>query len=645
VEFSVSKGTVERLGGWRKALTGGTSGVVLDTAESPTERVSSDIWLVEVHGQATSVAKCPPIAAVSISRNRRSFAVLHQSDWQQLDDLSEQGAADSNEKPHTAVFFSLVNRPTRLGEVRDVSYLPNESTGIAWQSDDEATVIAGKGRDKTWLRVLLDGHSVKTTPSSIDPAYGIPKQWFFRDGSLIFKSARNAWFVRSDQGVKPIREALSGIAEEPDELVQIESSSGSTPLIAISKSGLYRVDKPAVSGLSPAKPLMYPFKQVHRILKARDLFPDWPTQRLNGRFMLYETADRRLIRVDLVSGQSSRLADGGSVMGFDAFGGRVVSYRPDRGIVSITLQDPGKEPVSIARVNSFYSAIPFPAKRHFAFKPQNVAAAADPNCCTATVYLPVEGPAGPLPLVVELYLGMDDPERAADSSMDSGGSPLHDPRLYTTHGLAFMVLQMPWGRGSKAGDVSEAASAFALPAIERAIDLKIAAPAKIALTGVSFGAFNVYSVLSRTHIAKAAILQAGVFDLVSEWGRADQSSDLLSDSLDSRQRIAQLETGQYGIGAPPWEVLDRYVHESPSLNAQAIKTPTLILNGDLDFVDVANAEFAYKALNRIGTPARLVVFFGEGHSIYSPGNMAMMAREILAWLNTHLVPARSASEQ
>src|SRR5439155_23490798 len=103
-----------------------------------------------------------------------------------------------------------------------------------------------------------------------------------------------------------------------------------------------------------------------------------------------------------------------------------------------------------------------------------------------------------------------------------------------------------------------------------------------------------------------------------------------------RGRTAGVETGQYSMGGPPWERPQSYVESSPSSHVKEIKTPVLILNGDVDYVSVEHAKFAYQALRRSSVPTRLVIFFGESHNIGGPGNMAVAASEILKWLGEYL---------
>jgi len=161
-------------------------------------------------------------------------------------------------------------------------------------------------------------------------------------------------------------------------------------------------------------------------------------------------------------------------------------------------------------------------------------------------------------------------------------------------------------------------------------------PERIVFLGHSFGGTNVYNLLSQTKRAKAAIVAAGVFDLVSEWGHFGMPYELIRSSLNVRGRTAAVETGQYSMGGTPWEKPQSYLDDSPSFHAKDITTPVLILNGDVDYVSVEHAKFAYQALRRSNVPTRLVIFFGEVHNVSGPGNMSVAASEILKWLGEYL---------
>ena len=70
-----------------------------------------------------------------------------------------------------------------------------------------------------------------------------------------------------------------------------------------------------------------------------------------------------------------------------------------------------------------------------------------------------------------------------------------------------------------------------------------------------------------------------------------------------------------------------------------MSTPTLIVQGDLDYVPIQQGEEFFTALYRRGVASEFVRYWGEGHTIESPPNILDLWTRVFAWLDTHL-PAR-----
>ena len=92
------------------------------------------------------------------------------------------------------------------------------------------------------------------------------------------------------------------------------------------------------------------------------------------------------------------------------------------------------------------------------------------------------------------------------------------------------------------------------------------------------------------------------------------------------------EGGQGRMGVPPWRDPQRYIDNSPLFQADRITTPLMLVHGDLDFVNVNEAEQLFAALHRQGKDVQLVRYWGEGHTYQSPGNIIDMWERIFAFL-------------
>src|SRR3546814_4143321 len=95
------------------------------------------------------------------------------------------------------------------------------------------------------------------------------------------------------------------------------------------------------------------------------------------------------------------------------------------------------------------------------------------------------------------------------------------------------------------------------------------------------------------------------------------------------------------MGVPPWRDPQRYIDNSPLFWAHQIETPLLLIHGDLDFVNVNEAEQLFAALHRQGKDVQLVRYWGEGHTYLSPGNIIDMWDRIFAFLAECLGTERS----
>ena len=142
---------------------------------------------------------------------------------------------------------------------------------------------------------------------------------------------------------------------------------------------------------------------------------------------------------------------------------------------------------------------------------------------------------------------------------------------------------------------------------------------RMAIAGGSYGGYLTALVVGQTDRFKAAINHAGVFDL---------SGQFASDSAWDRPT---------SYGAAPWTdplELDRW---SPSRLVPNMKTPTLILHGELDYrVPVTQGINMYGALTGKGVPARIVLFPNENHWILKPQASRLWYGEFFAWLDRYL---------
>lgn len=103
-------------------------------------------------------------------------------------------------------------------------------------------------------------------------------------------------------------------------------------------------------------------------------------------------------------------------------------------------------------------------------------------------------------------------------------------------------------------------------------------------------------------------------------------------------RSYELETNPtvLHMGAPPWVVPTEYERDSAVFRAAEISTPLLLIHGEFDVAPVESVEQLYLELEQRGVPCRLVRYWGEGHSLESPGNMLDSLHQMAAWFGLYL---------
>jgi acylaminoacyl-peptidase len=94
---------------------------------------------------------------------------------------------------------------------------------------------------------------------------------------------------------------------------------------------------------------------------------------------------------------------------------------------------------------------------------------------------------------------------------------------------------------------------------------------------------------------------------------------------------------KYWFGAPPWEQPELYRKLSPLSYVGNVKTPTMLLTGEVDYrTPIAESEQFYEALRLRNVPAALVRIPEASHNQTArPSNMIKRAVYVLAWFGRY----------
>lgn len=205
-------------------------------------------------------------------------------------------------------------------------------------------------------------------------------------------------------------------------------------------------------------------------------------------------------------------------------------------------------------------------------------------------------------------------------------------QLMVSAGYAVLIPSLP--RADHQGEPALGMASDILAAVDAAAASGGFDPEQIVLWGHSFGAFAAVAAATQSDRFTAVIAANGPYDLPSVWGQFPLTQSLLpEDGLAVRSRAGWVETGQGGLGAPPFAETDRYVRNSPVFTADRITAPVLLFTGDRDYVPAGQAEELFSALYRQQKDVVLVTYRGEGHVLSSPANLRDMYATAWLWLD------------
>ncbi|WP_406289108.1 S9 family peptidase [Embleya sp. NBC_00896] len=154
----------------------------------------------------------------------------------------------------------------------------------------------------------------------------------------------------------------------------------------------------------------------------------------------------------------------------------------------------------------------------------------------------------------------------------------------------------------------------------------LADPARIALTGYSYGGYLSTWLSARSDVFAAVVPGGVVTDLRTMPGTSDSGHIMVDSEL---------------IGG------DRLVPLSPITHVAGVRAPTLILHGASDHTCPASqAEGWFHALRERGLPVRMVLYPGESHLFILnglPSHRADYAHRLVEWVERYTDPARAAA--
>jgi dipeptidyl aminopeptidase/acylaminoacyl peptidase len=138
-----------------------------------------------------------------------------------------------------------------------------------------------------------------------------------------------------------------------------------------------------------------------------------------------------------------------------------------------------------------------------------------------------------------------------------------------------------------------------------------------AAMGASYGGYMANWILGHTDRFKCIVSHDGVFNTESAYGTTEE-----------------LWFTEWEFKGPPWKERELYRKFSPHLFADKMKTPTLVVHGQLDFrLDVSEGFQLFTTLQRQKVPSKMLYFPDEGHWVLKPQNSRLWYQTVNDWVD------------
>ncbi|HEY7001806.1 MAG TPA: S9 family peptidase [Candidatus Udaeobacter sp.] len=145
-------------------------------------------------------------------------------------------------------------------------------------------------------------------------------------------------------------------------------------------------------------------------------------------------------------------------------------------------------------------------------------------------------------------------------------------------------------------------------------------PARLGVTGWSYGGYMTMWTVTQTNRFHAAVAGAGIANWQSYYG--------------------QNLIGQWMIpffGASVYDDPGVYEKSSPIRFIKNVKTPTLVIVGERDAECPSSQSYEFwHALKTLGVPTQLIIYSGEGHMFIKPEHQSDRLEQTVGWFDKYL---------
>src|SRR6266404_3581251 len=183
----------------------------------------------------------------------------------------------------------------------------------------------------------------------------------------------------------------------------------------------------------------------------------------------------------------------------------------------------------------------------------------------------------------------------------------------TGKGLAFaQANKNTWGKG----DYEDC-----MTGVDAMIASRVADPDRLGAFGWSYGGYMTFWILTQTDRFKAVSPGAAISNIYSMYSQND----------------IQRYLRWFYSDKSPWEATDLYWDRSPMKYIKNVKTPTMIMHGQVDTrVPIAQAQEFYQALKERNVPVEFVVYPRENHGFTEPRHQMDRIRRYVKFFAKYL---------
>jgi dipeptidyl aminopeptidase/acylaminoacyl peptidase len=609
---------------WRStAAAGGVAATVWGAgafAETVGRSAPLGTWRIDLRSGARRLVAEGQTLDIALSASGRWLAILDRGAPERMDPAARPRPSDAAEG----------RRLTVLDLTTEAAWRPCGDCNIAlgllrWSSDERLLVWERTGSARPSGGRLLAIAPARQGVEPIDIGEIEPEVSPTRDMS--FLTVRADWFgedaVILGKGPGDARPDWRRVGPAPLNLTRdLPFAPGG--LEAISATRLLTFADGAVWSIDPAGTAVQ-VSGAER-LSAASTLTLWVStrRRLNAPpsrdWTLGRASDGALWRVS-AGGGPQKITEG-SAADLRAVGETLaIDVTVDNGVETLGLLQAGPSPAPLAVVNAAYSRVQFAT-------PVPVTAPGAPEGLeTSWLYSPPGGLVPGTPVIIVAY---------PEANVRPGANPavfntMTNVQLLAGLGYAVLTPALP-------GTGPDGPSAHLTDSILATLDAALAQNPeldgdRVGYVGHSFGGFTGLVLAAETRRIRSFVILSAPSNLASEWG---SFGSFLRENPEFghtrlRRNVGWGETGQGGLGGPPWDRPEAYTDNSPLFRADRIASPVLMIHGDSDFVGVNEAETMFTALWRQNKDVQLVTYWGEPHLFASPGTVRDLWVRLDAW--------------